>query len=99
MKAKPPTSAQNRRWDKIRCLGCLVCGAQATIHHLYTGAGGRKNHDRVAPLCWIHHIGPEGIDGRKLSKRQWQEKYLTEHEMEARVSAMLAEDDVNELIG
>lgn len=96
--AKAPTAAQRRQWSKVAELGCLVCGATATIHHLYTGGGGRKNHDKVAPLCWAHHIGPEGIDGRVMSKKQWQQKYFTEHEMEAMVRVMLGEKSVDELI-
>jgi len=92
--AKPPTKAQRERWSRIAELGCMVCGAyQVTIHHLYCGAGGRKDHDKVAPLCWEHHLGKEGIDGRKMSKRVWQEKYMTEPEMEKRVKRELGESD------
>lgn len=98
--AKAPTIAQKRRWDKIAAMGCLVCGGPATIHHLYTGAGGRKNHESVAPLCWEHHVGPTGIDGRqKYSKKTWQAKFMTEGEMHARVNAYLALEGVNDLIG
>lgn len=90
--AKAPTAAQRRRWDRVANLGCLLCGGPATIHHLFTGAGGRKNHDRVAPLCYWHHLGPEGIDGRKLSKKQWQEIHMTEDEMERLVKERLQEE-------
>ena len=98
--AKAPTAAQRRMWDKVASMGCLVCGGPATIHHLFTGAGGRKNHDRVAPLCYWHHIGPNGIDGRqKYSKKTWQVEFMTEAEMEGRVRAFLACGGVEELIG
>jgi hypothetical protein len=99
--AKAPTAEQKRRWNKIAQLPCLVCGAwPVTLHHLYTGGGGRKNHDKIAPLCYFHHIGAEGIDGRqKYSKKTWQQKYMTEAEMEAMVHVLLLEDGVNELIG
>jgi len=98
--AKQPTAEQKRRWNKISALGCLICGGPATIHHLYTGAGGRKNHDRVAPLCWEHHVGRNGIDGRQAySKKTWQAEFMTEAEMEARTNALLAGTDVDELIG
>lgn len=91
---KKPTKAQRERWNRVSELGCLVCGAyQVTIHHLFTGAGGRKNHDRVAPLCWEHHVGREGIDGRVMSKKKWQEKYMTEDEMELIVKQRLGESD------
>lgn len=98
-KAKPPTAEQKRYRERVRALGCLVCGQHATIHHLYTGAGGRKDHWKLAPLCWKHHLGREGIDGRMISKKKWQEKYISEHEMEAMVRVMLGEKSVDELIG
>lgn len=82
MTAKPPTAAQKRRWDKIVELGCIVskdaCAGRTTIHHCFTGGGGRKDHDKTIPLCWEHHLGAEGIDGKRMSKRSWQEKYGSE---------------------
>ena len=87
------TKKQRERWNRIAELGCLICGGPATIHHLFTGAGGRKNHDRVAPLCWEHHVGREGIDGRVMSKKVWQAKYMSEPEMELMVKTMLGETD------
>jgi hypothetical protein len=81
------TEAQKKRWDSLVHIGCILnrmnvpheCRGRITIHHLFTGAGGRKNHDLVAPLCANMHIGSGGIDGRqKLSKRAWQETYCTE---------------------
>lgn len=82
-KAKAPTAAQRRRWGIIAELGCVVAGSspcegRVTIHHCGTGAGGRKDHDKVVGLCWGHHLGRQGIDGQHMSKRQWQEKYGTE---------------------
>lgn len=56
--AKPPTSAQRKRWDDIVALGCLVCDRAATIHHVTASIhGGRltRRHDRVVPLCPMHH--------------------------------------------
>lgn len=56
--AKPATKAERERWDEIAKLGCLVCGGPATIHHVTASIhGGRltKRHDRVVPLCPIHH--------------------------------------------
>ena len=55
---KRATKAQRDRWDYIAQLGCLVCGRPATIHHVTASIhGGRltKRHDRVVPLCPIHH--------------------------------------------
>jgi hypothetical protein len=79
-----PTTTQRKYWDKITQLGCVVknheCAGRITINHCFTGAGGRKDHDKVIPLCWNHHLSKEfGIDGRgKYSKKTWQEHYGTE---------------------
>ncbi len=98
--SKQPTAAQRKRWSKVIALGCLICGNHATLHHLFTGAGGRKNHDRVAPLCPEHHYGKNGIDGRqKYSKKTWQQTFMTEDEMEARTNALLSSAGVDELVG
>lgn len=90
---KKPTKSQRERWNRVADLGCLICQGPATIHHLYTGAGGRKDHDRVTPLCWEHHVGREGIDGRVMSKKQWQAEYMTEIELEAMTKQLLGETD------
>lgn len=64
-----------------------------TIHHCGTGAGGRKNHDKVVPLCWEHHLGDEGINSLtgKISRSDWEEKYITEKEMLEQVAVGLGE--------
>lgn len=64
---KAPTKSQRARWERIRELGCSVCLMPAAIHHCETGGGGRKDHDKVAALCYIHHQGERGIHtlGRK----------------------------------
>ena len=84
-KNKPPTAEQRKRWDKIVALGCAVKNHECeprviTIHHCFTGAGGRKDHDKVIALCYNHHISHDyGIDGRgEFSKITWQENYNTE---------------------
>lgn len=94
MTFKAPTKAQRKRWDEISLLGCVVgpsstCRGRTTIHHCGTGAGGRKNHDKVIPLCWEHHLGDEGIDGGKISKRQWQAKYGSEVSLMVKVQDVL----------
>ena len=78
---KPPTAQQRKAWDAIASIGCLVCGAAATIHHV-TGSAhhmGRlpKRHDRVVPLCPVHHqiqFGPmESVEA--LSHRGFWLRY------------------------
>lgn len=77
--------------DRVAALGCLICYSPATIHHCGTHMGGGRDHMRVVPLCWAHHLGPEGIDGKKISKRQWEEKYGTEEELLQRVKKLLGQ--------
>lgn len=75
--------------DRVAALGCIVCRnlrlglglTPATIHHCGTHMGGGRNHMRVLPLCHEHHQGKEGIDGKHMSKRAWQEKYGTEDQL------------------
>lgn len=92
--ANQPTAAQKRRWSLITKLGCIVgpsvyCNGRITIHHCGTGGGGRKDHDKVMPLCWEHHLGAEGIDGKKMSKRAWQDKYYSEAVLLVRVENLM----------
>lgn len=53
-----PTAIDKRHFDRIAAMPCLVCGRQATVHHVTASIhGGRltKRHDRVVPLCPVHH--------------------------------------------
>jgi len=77
-KGNKPTKAQRERWERIRALGCSVCGIMAEIHHALTGAGGRKNHDEVFPLCSYHHRGGAGI--HSIGRRAWQALFGKEQE-------------------
>lgn len=90
--AKAPTKKQRERWWRIAELGCIVrgCGyAQVSIHHALTGGGGRKDHDKVLPLCYNHHQGYKGI--HTLSRRVWEEQFGTERELLEKVSERLGE--------
>ena len=54
---------------------CVCCGAWAVqVHHCISGRfSQRKASDRdTIPLCWNHHLGPEGIH---TNKRLWEETY------------------------
>jgi len=96
-KAKPPTAKQRKLWDRIVSLGCILqlgsCWGRITIHHCGTGGGGRKDHDKVIPLCWAHHLGPLGIDGKAMSKRAWQERYGTETILLETTQSLLRSED------
>lgn len=87
--ANAPTKAQRKRWELIRALGCIVCGSHMVeIHHTGTGAGGRKNHDKVLPLCVWHHRGGEGL--HHIGRKTWRERFGTEDELLEKVAARLA---------
>lgn len=90
-----PTPLDRRYWNAVATCGCIVaglipCEGCITIHHCGTGAGGRKDHRKVIPLCWGHHLGPHGIDGKRISKRAWQEKYGSEEKLLKRLERWLA---------
>ena len=91
------TTLIRRYWSAVASVGCIVaglsCGGRITIHHCGTGAGGRKDHGKVIPLCWNHHLGPEGIDGKRMSKRAWQDKYGTELVLLKRLERLLKKGD------
>jgi len=73
-----PTKQQRERWQQIAMLGCMVCSSAPEIHHCHTGGGGRKDHDKVIGLCWMHHRGPQGI--HFMGRKKWQKIYGTEQE-------------------
>lgn len=83
--ARKPNAEELRHWEKVVHQPCVAgpfgCGGRMTIHHCFTGGGGRKNHMLVLPLCHEHHQGRDGIDGRVISKKQWQEKHGSEAEL------------------
>ncbi len=90
MTAKQPTRAQRIRWEKIRELGCIICGAvYCSVHHAKTGGGGRRNHDLVFPLCYEHHQGEQGI--HFISRRVWEERYGTEDYFLQKTKELLGE--------
>lgn len=53
-----PTKAEKAHMARIAAMPCLVCGARSTVHHVTAKIeGGRiaRRHDRVVPLCPVHH--------------------------------------------
>ncbi len=58
MAKRAPTKAEKAHMARIADMPCLVCGARATVHHVTAKIeGGRiaRRHDRVVPLCPVHH--------------------------------------------
>lgn len=82
-----PTKQQLAIWDEMREIGCILCGASPHIHHIETGMGRRKNHDRCIPLCHNHHQGKEGI--HTLGRKAWQAIYGTEQELHEKVMQLI----------
>lgn len=95
MKAKPPTKKQIERRERIRALGCIVqhyvpheCQGYVETHHTGTNAGGRRNHDKLIPLCSFLHK-----EISRLSLRVWQTIWGFEEYYLARVAFLLGEID------
>lgn len=86
--SKAPTKAQRERWSELAERGCVICGAYDTeIHHATTGGGGRKDHDKVLPLCYDHHRGSHGI--HTLGRKAWAKLYGTEQELLDKLALIL----------
>lgn len=92
-RSNDPTKKDREYWDQIAQLGCIIgprgCYGRITIQHCGTGIGRRKDHKKVIPLCWGHHLGREGIDGKHISKPVWESKYGTEEQLIMRVAIRL----------
>jgi hypothetical protein len=87
-----PTARQQRRHDRVRAMGCSACLAlgygegPAEIHHVQDGQLGVRDHDKVLPLCYLHHRhGKYAI--HLMSDEAW------EHYTGKTQAAMLAEID------
>jgi len=99
-KSKHPrrfTAEEKRHMDKVRALPCIVknheCEGHTTLHHCGTGAGGRKYHMEVLPLCIEHHLGRRGINSLTgaMSRREWESIYGTEKELLEKLNRILGE--------
>lgn len=87
------TEAHKKRHDMLVNIGCAVEGAfhagRITVHHCFTGMGRRKDHDKTIGLCWEHHLGATGIDGKKMGKRVWESLFGTEEQLLEKVNRRL----------
>lgn len=91
---KHKTKADKDRFAALKRMGCCICwmfykqGSPADIHHIETGMGRRKDHQRTIPLCKSHHqIGPFAVH---VDKRRFERLYDTESDLLAKVNKMLA---------
>ncbi len=55
----------------VSSMGCLLCGADAELHHPRDGQGmsQRASDWCVIPLCPEHHRGPQGWHGDRTAFR------------------------------
>lgn len=96
-RSKGKTAREVEYHSRVASLGCILailkiphqCKGRTTVHHCGTAMGCKKNHMKVIPLCWNMHLGSDGIDGKHMSKRQWESKYGTEEELLDRVRKLL----------
>lgn len=89
-KTNAPTKKQRKFWEIIRALGCMVAHCKRwdiEIHHCETGAGGRKDHDKVIPLCHYHHRGACGI--HTIGRKVWQDNFGTEQQLMDKLEGIL----------
>ena len=76
-KHNQPNAKQRKVWSVIASFGCSVCKAiEPELHHALTGAGGRKDHNKIFPLCYFHHRGEKGI--HTIGRKAWQLEFGTE---------------------
>lgn len=105
---KQATTAQRKRWELVRALGCIAyikpakahlfgghvgyCGCPAEIHHCFTQSGGRKQHDLVIPLCSRHHRHQGEGVSFHPFWKTWEKIYGTESVLLSAVAARLGEE-------
>lgn len=86
-----PTAAQRAKWEERRALGCQVEGyheGAIAQHHIETGLGRKKDHDRTISLCHNHHQGKDGF--HTIGSKAWEAIHGTEAEIFDRQEALLA---------
>jgi hypothetical protein len=91
------SAAEKRHLQRVRDLGCIVCGGAAIAHHIRSGQSsgmGKKASDfHTIPLCGDHHTdGGYGI-AYHAGPRIWQERYGSEIDLLVQTTAMLAAED------
>ena len=74
-----PNAAERRYHQRVRELGCCICGSEANAHHVSSGGMGMKSsHYDVIPLCHIHHQnGGHGV-AIHAGKTSWESRHGAE---------------------
>lgn len=87
------TKAEREYLSRVAALGCIICGAPASIHHVRRYGETRK-HSKIVPLCHSHHQGAEGI--HTLGKREFERRYMTQDAMLAAVARSLQQKSIEQ---
>ena len=74
---------------RVSDLGCLVCNAEAQVHHIRLN--GEKNDMNVIPLCYMHHTGDFSIH---KTPREFEKTVGSDLELLAKTNATLLERDL-----
>lgn len=93
-----PTAAQKRRFSFIAEYGCIACrqdgffGTPGEIHHCKRH--GKRDHNRVAMLCPVHHkmtTAMPGILNRHRDRTEFAARYGDDDELHRMTCALLGE--------
>ena len=77
-----PTEAESRYMGHVASLGCALClerfgflGVPCQVHHQRTGIGSgrRASHTQTVGMCWLHHVGPNGVHG--MGRRAFEREH------------------------
>lgn len=79
--------AERKHLDRVANMGCLICGAPASIHHprFACGMSQRSNHWFAIPLCKFHH--QDGPFGQAIHNgcQEFERNHMSEVDMLAEV--------------
>lgn len=86
---KAATAQQKKHFQRVADLGCVICKGPAQIHHIETHIGGGRNHDRVIPLCHLHHTsGGYGV-AIHAGKKKFESLFGSEESLLNKTAATL----------
>jgi hypothetical protein len=96
-----PTAAQKRTWAKMIDMGCLAClldgieETPATIHHC-EHAYGKRDHDKIFPLCPAHHLyqfAVPGVPNRERHPIGFMQRYGSDIDLHREALRRIGESD------
>lgn len=62
---RPPSAFERRHMNRLRDMGCVICGGEPEMHHITSDGSKRitRSWKRVMPLCPDHHrTGGEAVE-------------------------------------